>query len=81
MGAVRRRQLRHALVVFNGIVRAVYSIEPENWEPRVDGLWAFTGAPSAELESVYVGKDVSRYFKFRQETRCYPCPVARPLNA
>lgn len=58
-----RRAPEWAFAVYNGIVRAVYRIDPKGWERSPDGRprWRFAGTRDPELEVVYAWKDVSAY--------------------
>lgn len=71
-----REKARYAFAVSNGVVRAVYAIEPNSWEgaeynteqdewlivsKEKAGRWRFSGKPAAEMHH-YVGKSVARYF-------------------
>jgi hypothetical protein len=61
----------YAFAVYEGIVRAVYRIDPDKWviwkhpprEPvdkRITGRRAFAGERDLQMEKCYVWRDVSR---------------------
>lgn len=75
----RRHQPEWAFAVYQGIVRAVYRIDPASWEQppeeervgRMKGRWAFRGARDPEMEERYVWRSVWTYL---------PAGVRAPLR-
>ena len=54
------RRPDYAFAVYEGVVRAVYRIDPAGWErDPATGRWAFTATRDAAMERSYVWNDVS----------------------
>lgn len=51
-----------AFAVYNGIVRAVYRIDPAGWTSDERGRWRFSGERDVALEELYAWRDVTAYF-------------------
>lgn len=57
-----QRKPELAFAVFNGVVRAVYRIDPNGWQrDKKTGRWQFAGNRDAEAEAKYAWRDVRAY--------------------
>lgn len=55
-----RRKPDYAFAVYNGIVRAVYQIDPAGWERHPStGRWRFSGQRDPKMEKRYVWRSVA----------------------
>lgn len=82
VGGSRRKRVKYALAIFEGIVREVYSVESwaragsSRYETRdfdqneLLDRWEFTGGVAPEeVRSRYVGRSVAHYFRQGTRTR------------
>lgn len=56
-----KRRPDYAFAVYNGIVRAVYRIDPKGWTRHENGRWRFRGSRDETLERAYCWRNVATY--------------------